>query len=330
MSASRSQRQRWAEAFVEALLARARLRGLEVRDDIGLRTGEAGLRLERAVGRFEHLVFGGRDRSGGRFDAADVDALPRPPSVPGPRFHCVALAVRRATDVPEAWDYAAGVALLDDEDEVAAVGFGRARRTLSVSYSEGEARLGHGGDMPFAPDVPGREALPFVAHPTFHPFWALARCLLSEEALATCHLGAQRTHARFLDAESHIVSVFRRSLGLFIENAFGEDTWRHPTVCAIADTPEALERWRREREPAVRALPGEPCPRCGGTLVDAELHAPPPSFPTGKDYATIGGALTLRCAGCGTVWRTAGRRELDVETGRRSYFRDMYELREEA
>jgi hypothetical protein len=210
----------------------------------------------------------------------------------------------------EAWDYGTGVALVHDEDEAAAITFGRGRRTISVSRSEGEARIGFGGDMPLIDDVPGLDTLSPPAQRVMHPFWALARCLLSVDGYGTCSLEGHRVSARGMSPEANIVSLFRRELGLQIENEYGESSWHDHVYCALAWTPEALERWRRLRDPAVRASEGDPCPLCRGRLEDADLRE---LALTGKSLATLGSQVRLRCSSCTTIFRTSLRRGSEFE-----------------
>jgi len=302
---NRSALQQWAESFVEALTRRAALLGAMHRDTAGRRTAELTTRLHAAVLRFESQVFGGKDLSWGRAHEEDVAALPRPPVSSG-RIVCIPYCVNQNPEQPEAWDYGASVAFIHDEDEVAAVSFGRARRTLSVSQHERAARIGYGGEMRLIDDVPGLETLAPPPQRVMHPFWALARCVLGPEGYGTCFLEGHRVAARGMSPEANIISVFRRSLGLHIENEYGEASWHDHVFCALAWTPEALDRWRRLREPAVRATVGDPCPICGGRMEDADLLSPPPSK---RDRSTY---LRLRCSVCHTLFRTASRRGLDL------------------
>jgi hypothetical protein len=76
--------------------------------------------------------------------------------------------------------------------------------------------------------------------------------------------------------------------------------------CALALTPEALERWRRLRDPAVRAVVGDPCPLCRGRLEDADAREP--SSESGKGTPNQSGFMRLRCTSCTTVFRTSRRR----------------------
>jgi hypothetical protein len=303
---NRSALQQWAESFVETLNRRAAMLGAMHRDTAGRRTAELFTRLQSAVLRFESQVFGGKDLSWGRAHEEDVAALPRPPVSSG-RIVCIPYCVNQNPEQPESWDYGAAVAFIHDEDEVAAVSFGRARRTLSVSQQEGEARIGYGGDMRLLNDVPGLETLAPPAQRVMHPFWALARCILGTEGYGTCFLEGHRVAARGMSPEANIISVFRRALGLHIENEYGEASWHDHVFCAFARTPEALDRWRRLREPAVRAGVGDPCPICSGRMEDADLLTPPPSKRDRSPY------LRLRCSVCHTLFRTASRRGLDLE-----------------
>jgi hypothetical protein len=312
---SRSAIQQWAESFTEALVSRATLLGAAQESRAG--SGQILFQVQSAVLRYESLVFGGADLSWGRAREEDVAALPRPPVSSG-RLVCVAVCHNTHPDLPEAWDYGAGVALIHDEDAAAAVSFGRARRTLSVSTTEGQARIGFGGDMPLLRDVPGLDSLAPPAQRAAHPFWALARGLLSAEGLGTCFLEGHRVSAGSMSPESNIVSVFRGALGLSIENEFGESSWHDHAYCAIARGPEALVRWRRVREPAVRATVGDACPRCQGRLEDADLPGLPAPAPR-RTAATLGGFLRLRCALCTTLYRTSGRRFVDMGSGQVSY-----------
>jgi hypothetical protein len=305
---NRSAIQQWAESFVEALVRRAAYLGAMHRDTAGRRTAELLSRLQSATMRFESQMFGGPDLSWGRANQEDVAALPRPPVSSG-RFVCIPYCVNYHPELPEAWDYGASVAFIHDEDEVAAVSFGRARRTLSVSLHEGEARIGFGGDMPLIDDVPGLDTLAPPPQRVMHPFWALARCILGVDGYATCFLEGHRISARGMSPEANIISVFRRTLGLHIENEYGEASWHDHVYCALAWSPEALERWRRLREPAVRAVVGDACPLCGGRMEDADPHesASPARDRAGPSY------LRLRCSVCGTLFRTASRRGPSLE-----------------
>ncbi len=302
----RSAIQQWAESFVEALVRRAAQLGAGEREVTSLRSEEILARLQSATLRFESQIFGGPDLSWGRANKEDVAALPRPPVTSG-RFVCVPFCFHQASGLPEAWDYGAGVALIHDEEEVAAVSLGRRRRTLSVSGSEGAARIGFGGEMPRLDDVPGLETLAPPAQRVMHPFWALARTLLSVDGYGTCFLEGHRVSARGMSPEANIISVFRRVLGLLVENEYGESSWHEYAYCALAWTPDALERWRRLRDPAVRADVGGACPLCGSPLEDAD----PPSV------ASASGMLRLRCSECTTLFRTAHRRVAGPELRRR-------------
>ncbi|HLL04293.1 MAG TPA: hypothetical protein VK539_27155 [Myxococcaceae bacterium] len=306
---NRSAIQQWAESFAEALARRAALLGAMHRDTAGRRTAELMTRLQSAALRFESKAFGGPDLSWGRAIEEDVAALPRPPVSSG-RLVCIPYCVNQNPEQPEAWDYGASVALIHDEEEVAAVSFGRARRTLSVSLQEGEARIGFGGEMMLLDDVPGLDTLAPPFQQVMHPFWALARCILGVEGYGTCFLEGHRVSARGMSPEANIISVFRRSLGLHIENEYGEASWHDHVFCALAWTPEALERWRRLREPAVRAAIGDACPLCGGQLEDSKLPAPTlaPRDPAASSY------LRLRCPVCSTVFRTSSRRGVSLES----------------
>lgn len=306
---NRSAIQQWTESFAEALVRRATQLGAAQRDETGKHSREILGRLQSAVMRFESLHFGGSDLSWGRAREDDVAALPRPPVSSG-RFVCVPFSVNHHPEFPEAWDYCAGVALVHDEDEAAAISFGRGRRTLSVSRSHGEPRIGFGGDMPLLDDVPGLDTLAPPAQRVLHPFWALARCLLSVDGYGTCFLEGHRVAARGMSPEANIVSVFRRELGLHIENEYSESSWHDHVYCALAWTPEALERWRRLRDPAVRASAGDPCPLCKGRLEDADLRAP--GAASGSSIAP-GSMIRLRCASCTTIFRTARRRTTEFE-----------------
>ncbi|MBN1210501.1 MAG: hypothetical protein JXB05_36950 [Myxococcaceae bacterium] len=308
---NRSAIQQWAESFAEALIRRATQLGAGERDDTGKRWRELLARLQSAALRFEAINFGGPDLSWGRAHEEDVAALPRPPVSSG-RFVCIPFCLNQHPELAGAWDYGAGVALVHDEDEVAAVSFGRARRTLSVSRSEGQARIGFGGDMPLINEVPGRDTLAPSAQRVLHPFWAMARCLLSVDGYGTCFLEGHRVSARGMSPEANIASVFRRTLGLHIENEYGESSWHDHVYCALAWSPEALERWRRLRDPAVRAGVGDPCPLCRGRLEDADPTSPPP---VGKG-APQEPFLRLRCASCTTIFRTSGRRTGEFEVVR--------------
>jgi hypothetical protein len=215
------------------------------------------------------------------------------------RFVCIPFCLNHHPEFQEAWDYGAGVALVHDEEEAAAISFGRGRRTLSISRSDSEARIGFGGDMPLIDDVPGLDTLSPPAQQVLHPFWALARCILSVDGYGTCFLEGHRVSVRGMSPEANIISVFRRELGLNIENEYGEASWHDHVYCALAGPPGALERWRRLRDPAVRSNVGEPCPRCAGRLEDMEVRAP-------------GGMVRLRCASCTTIFRTARRRTAEL------------------
>lgn len=306
---NRSAIQQWAESFAEALVRRAALLGAMHRDTAGRRTAELMTRLQSAALRFESTAFGGPDLSWGRAIEEDVAALPRPPVSSG-RLVCIPYCVNQNPEQPEAWDYGASVALIHDEDEVAAVSFGRARRTLSVSLQEGEARIGFGGEMLLLDDVPGLDTLAPPFQQVMHPFWALARCILGVDGYGTCFLEGHRVSARGMSPEANIISVFRRSLGLHIENEYGEASWHDHVFCALAWTPEALERWRRLREPAVRAAIGDACPLCGGSLEDSKLPTPTLALrdPAASSY------LRLRCPVCSTVFRTSSRRAVSLES----------------
>jgi hypothetical protein len=295
----------WTESFTEALVRRATHLGAAQRDETGNRSREILGRLQSAVLRFESLHFGGPDLSWGRASEEDVAALPRPPVSSG-RIVCVPFSLNQHPELADAWDYGAGVALIHDEDEAAAISFGRARRTLSVSRSEGKARIGFGGDMALLRDVQGRDTLAPPAQRVMPPFWALARALLSTDGYGTCYLEGHRVSARGMSPESNIISVFRRDLGLHIENEYGESSWHDHVHCALASTPEALERWRRLRDPAVRAGVGDPCPLCRGRLEDADTREP--SAAGGKGTTSQNGFFRLRCVNCTTVFRTSRRR----------------------
>jgi hypothetical protein len=308
---NRSAIQQWAESFVEALVRRATYLGASHRDNAGRRSAEILSRLQSATLRFESQMLGGPDLSWGRASEEDVAALPRPPVSSG-RLVCIPYCVNHHPELPEAWDYGASVALIHDEDEVAAVSFGRGRRTLSVSLHEGEARIGFGGDMPLIDDVPGLDTLAPPPQRVMHPFWALTRCILGVDGYGTCFLEGHRVSARGMSPEANIISVFRRSLGLHIENEYGESSWHDHVYCALAWTPEALERWRRLREPAVRAGVGDACPFCGGRMEDADLHEPASAT---RDRTTSS-FLRLRCSVCATLFRTASRRGMDLQPGR--------------
>jgi hypothetical protein len=312
---SRSALQLWTESFAEALVRRATQLGASQRDETGKPSREILSRMQSAALRFESLYFGGPDLSWGRAREDDVAALPRPPVSSG-RFVCVPFSFHQHPEFPEAWDYSAGVALVHDEDEAAAISFGRGRRTISVSRSEGEARIGFGGDMPLIDDVPGLDTLAPPAQRVMHPFWALARCILSVDGYGTCFLEGQRVSTRGMSPEANIVSVFRMALGLQIENEYGESSWHDHAYCALAWTPEALGRWRRLRDPAIRASPGDPCPLCKGRLEDTDLREP--MTLASKGSAASENMVRLRCASCTTIFRTAGRRTPEFETGHTS------------
>jgi hypothetical protein len=315
---SRSAIQKWAESFTEALVRRATHLGAGHGDPQGPRAGEIVFQLQSAVMRYESLVFGGPDLSWGRAREEDVAALPRPPVSSG-RLVCVAACFNVPLEHPEAWDFGAGVALIHDEEEAAAFSFGRSRRTLSVSYTEGQARIGFGEDMQLLKDVPERHSLAPPEQRVSHPFWALARCMLSEEGVGTCFLEGHRVASRGMSPESNIISVFRRALGLYIENEFGESSWHDLSFCALARHADALERWRRAREPAVRAKVGDSCPRCRGRLEDADYHELPTLLGGQQDSARRGSFLRLRCSLCTTLYRTSGRRIVDIGSGQISY-----------
>lgn len=300
----------WAESFAEALVRRATHLGAAQRDETGKRTREILGRLQSAALRYESLFFGGPDLSWGRASEEDVASLPRPPVSSG-RIVCVPFCLNQHPELPDAWDYGAGVALIHDEDEAAAISFGRARRTLSVSRSEGKALIGYGGDMLLLRDVQGRDTLAPPVQPVMHPFWALARALLSTDGYGSCYLEGHRVSARGMSPESNILSVFRRDLGLHIENEYGESSWHDHVHCALASTPEALERWRRLRDPAVRAVVGDPCPLCQGRLEDADAREP--SATEGKGAMGHGGFMRLRCANCTTIFRTSLRRNPEFD-----------------
>jgi hypothetical protein len=306
---NRSPLQQWAESFAEALVRRAAQLGAAQRDETGKRSREILARLQSAALRFEAQHFGGPDLSWGRAQEEDVAALPRPPVSSG-RVVCVPFCLNHHPEHPEAWDYGAGVALVHDEDEAAAISFGRSRRTLAVSRSEGEARIGFGGDMPLLDDVPGLDTLSPPPQRVMHPFWALARCLLSADGYGTCFLEGHRVSVRGMSPESNLISVFRRDLGLHIENEYGESSWHDPVHCALAWTPEALERWRRLRDPAVRAGVGDPCPLCRARLEDAEARG---QVAPGRGPTGAGGFVLLRCTNCTTVFRTSRRRTTEME-----------------
>jgi hypothetical protein len=307
---NRSAIHEWAESFAEALVRRATHLGAAQRDETGKRTREILGRLQSAALRFESLFFGGPDLSWGRASEEDVAALPRPPVSSG-RIVSVPFCLSQHPELPDTWDYGAGVALIHDEDEAAAISFGRARRTLSVSRSEGKARIGFGGDMLLLRDVQGRDTLAPPAQRVMHPFWALARALLSTDGYGGCYLEGHRVSARGMSPESNILSVFRRNLGLHVENEYGESSWHDHVHCALASTPEALERWRRLRDPAVRAVVGDPCPLCRGRLEDADAREP--SATVGKGAMGQGGFMRLRCANCTTIFRTSWRRNPEFE-----------------
>ncbi|HVG57773.1 MAG TPA: hypothetical protein VNA24_04415 [Hyalangium sp.] len=307
---NRSAIHQWAESFAEELVRRATHLGAAQRDETGKRTREILGRLQSAALRFESLFFGGPDLSWGRVSEEDVASLPRPPVSSG-RIVCVPFCHNQHPELPDAWDYGAGVALIHDEDEAAAISFGRARRTLSVSRSEGKARIGYGGDMALLRDVHGRDTLAPPAQRVFHPFWALARALLSTDGYGSCYLEGHRVSARGMSPESNILSVFRRDLGLHIENEYGEPSWHDHVHCALASTPEALERWKRLRDPAVRAIVGDPCPLCRGRLEDADLREP--SATGGRGATEHNGFMRLRCSTCTTIFRTSLRRNPEFE-----------------
>jgi hypothetical protein len=306
---SRSALQQWTEAFAEALLRRAAQLGAGQRDDTGARAREIHGRLQSATMRFESLHFGGPDLSWGRAREDDVAALPRPPVSSG-RLVCVPFSLNASPEFPTEWDYGAGVALVHDEDEAAALSFGRGRRTLSVSTSDGEARIGFGGDMPPIDDVQGLDTLAPPAQRVLHPFWALSRCILSVDGYGTCFLEGHRVSARSMSPEANIISVFRRTLGLHIENEYGESSWHDHVYCALARTQEALERWRRLRDPAVRSGAGEPCPLCGGQLEDTDDQEPALGAFVGRGSGTM---VRLRCESCTTIFRTSRRRTAEFE-----------------
>lgn len=310
---NRSALQQWTESFAEALVRRATQLGAgQPHEDSGKRSREILARLQTAVLHFESLYFGGSDLSWGRAREEDVVALPRPPVSSG-RLVCVPFSVNHHPDLPDAWDHGAGVALIHDEDEAAAISFGRGRRTLSVSRSEGQAYIGFGGDMRPVDDVPGLDTLAPPSQRVMHPFWALSRCLLSSDGYGTCYLEGHRVSARGMSPESNILSVFRRELGLHVENEYGESSWHDHVHCALAVTPEALDRWRRLRDPAVRAGVGDPCPLCRGRLED--LDSREPGMGLGKGLVA-GGFLRLRCASCTTIFRTSRRRSVELELPR--------------
>ncbi|WP_224248725.1 hypothetical protein [Hyalangium gracile] len=306
----RSAIQQWTESFTEALVRRAAQLGAAQRDDTGKQSREILGRLQSAALRFESLYFGGPDLSWGRAREDDVAALPRPPVSSG-RLVCVPFSLNHHPEFPEAWDFCAGVALIHDEDEAAAISFGRGRRTLSVSRGDSEARIGFGGDMQLIDDVPGLDTLAPPAQRVLHPFWALARCILGVDGYGTCFLEGHRVAARGMSPEANIVSLFRRELGLHIENEYGESSWHDHVYCALAWTPDALERWRRLRDPAVRASAGDACPLCRGRLEDADLREP-----ASRSAITPGSMVRLRCASCTTIFRTARRRTAEFEAAR--------------
>lgn len=307
---TRSAIQLWTESFAEALIRRATQLGAAQRDESGKRSREILSRLQSAALLFESKYFGGPDLSWGRAREEDVAALPRPPVSSG-RFVCIPFSLNQHPELPEAWDYSAGVALVHDEDEAAAISFGRGRRTISVSRSESEARIGFGGEMPLIDDVPGLDTLAPPAQRVMHPSWALARCLLSVDGYGTCLLEGHRVSARGMSPEANIISVFRRTLGLHIENEYGESSWHDHVYCALAWTPDALGRWRRLRDPAVRANAGDPCPLCRGRLEETDLSEPAAAF-TGKSLSTAG-MVRLRCESCTTIFRTSRWRTSEFE-----------------
>jgi hypothetical protein len=309
---NRSALQEWTESFAEALVRRATQLGADQRDAPGKRSREILTRLQSAVLRFESLHFGGPDLSWGRAQEEDVVALPRPPVSSG-RVVCVPFCINQHPELPEAWEHGAGVALIHDEDEAAAISFGRGRRTLSVSRSEGKARIGFGGDMPRIGEVPGLDSLAPPAQRVMHPFWALTRCLLSSDGYGTCFLEGHRVSARGMSPESNIISVFRKELGLRIENEYSESSWHDHVHCALATTPEALERWRRLRDPAVRADVGDPCPLCRGRMEDMDSREPGAGPAKGL---VAGGFVRLRCTNCTTIFRTSRRRTAEFEVPR--------------
>lgn len=232
-----------------------------------LRLGAARGMLEASPSPDTHRIYEALAAHLGWFrpravDAALRDALPPVPA--GFAVLCEAPEQSFSPGMPRVhWDLACGCIVRGPDGALGlAIASHREGVTLCTDASGRSARAWA------APvDAPGTPS------PTA-PWSALARLLQGREEVVSLVLaewpasGAWRG-ARPTSALSAALRLLRDAAGLVVANTYGESQWQGVATALVARDPSALAVAVRAAR-ATRALPGEPCPRCGDALTDPD------------------------------------------------------------
>ncbi|MFO0627729.1 MAG: hypothetical protein U0325_19125 [Polyangiales bacterium] len=204
------------------------------------------------------------------------------------------------------WDLACGcVALAPDGTRGLAITSQREGVTLCAD--ERGWTLRPWGDPLHAPGTPSRTA----------PWSSLVRLLRGHDAVVSLTLadwpaaGAWRG-APPASALAAALDLLRGSAGLAVANTYGEAQWQGVATALVARDPTTLAAAVRDAQ-ATRALPGEPCPRCGDPLVDPDRERRTPPQRTPDDDETVRwwvSGVYPTCARCGVRFASPHLREV--------------------
>lgn len=158
-----------------------------------------------------------------------------------------------------------------------------------------------------APGTPSRAA----------PWSSLARLLRGREEAVSLTLSGWPASgvwrgARPTTALAAALLLLRDVAGLAVANTYGEDRWDAVATALVARDPAALTAAVRAAQ-ATRALPGEPCPRCGDPLVDPDREQRTPPLRTPNDDETLRwwvSGVYPTCARCDLRFESPSLREV--------------------
>ena len=232
---NRSAIQQWTESFAEALVRRATQLGAgQPHDDSGKRSREILARLQtrgaalRVARTSEAPIELGTGPRGGRRRPAPASGVLRALRLRSVLPSTTTRSARTPGTTARAWR--SSTTRTRPRRSASAVGGGpcrcpgaRASRTSALAGTCGRWTTCRGWTRWRRP-----------SQRVLHPFWALSARPAVVDGYGTCFLEGHRVSARGMSPESNIISVFRRELGLNIENEYGESSW-HDHVTA---------RWR--------------------------------------------------------------------------------------
>lgn len=149
------------------------------------------------------------------------------------------------------------------------------------------------------------------------PWSSLARLLLGREERVSLTLAAWPASgvwrgARPASALAAALGVLRDGAGLAVANTYGEERWEGVATALVARDPSALTAAVTAAR-ATRALPGEPCPRCGDPLMDPDRErlTPPRRAPNDDEVTRwwMSGVYPT-CTRCGVRFESPHLREV--------------------